>query len=97
MKSLKLGDHLFEWGSRTYLMGILNITEDSFSGDGLLIGSNKKSAILEQARQFVESGVDVLDVGGESTRPGAEPIDESTEMKRVIPAIWVQCTRHCRP
>jgi len=87
MGPLKIGKHVLAWGSRTYLMGILNITEDSFSGDGLLQGSAGVNAIMEQARRFVDSGVDILDIGGESTRPGALPVDESTEKDRVIPVI----------
>jgi len=73
-------------------MGILNLTPDSFSGDGLLpeAQSGKASssqAALEQARRFVAAGVDILDIGGESTRPGAQPVDESEELERVIPLI----------
>jgi len=90
--SLRLKNFEFNWGSRTYVMGILNITPDSFSGDGLLsrLASEEADAIahaLELARGFVRSGADILDVGGESTRPGAEPIGEEEEMKRVIPVV----------
>lgn len=86
----------FEWGSRTYVMGILNITPDSFSGDGILDnqGENKGlssdktvSAALEQAQIFAASGADILDVGGESTRPGSHPVTEAEEIERVIPVI----------
>lgn len=79
----------FEWGSRTYVMGILNITPDSFSGDGLL-GTGAVDLVgraLEQAHQYVEAGVDILDVGGESTRPGAQPVSADEEMARVMPVI----------
>jgi dihydropteroate synthase len=76
------------WGARTYVMGILNITPDSFSGDGLLANENEvEQAALEQARSFVQAGVDILDVGGESTRPGSQPVDAGQEMKRVLPVI----------
>ncbi len=75
-------------------MGILNITPDSFSGDGLLSATSPDfdpsrlvEAALEQARSFIEAGADLLDVGGESTRPGATPIDAQTEKIRVLPVI----------
>ena len=90
-------DHTLEWGQRTYVMGILNVTPDSFSGDGLLEGgglpsvpsveSHSLSRSLEQARRFVEAGVDILDVGGESTRPGSQPISAREEIERVVPVI----------
>ena len=91
--SLHVGHHVFTWGSRTYVMGILNITPDSFSGDGLLgeKGSGDKrqgvEGALEQARDFLASGADVLDVGGESTRPGSQPVSAEEESERVIPVI----------
>jgi len=86
--SLQVGSHTFSWGSRTYVMGILNITPDSFSGDGLFrdAGEGVKGAV-EQARNFLEWGADILDVGGESTRPGSEPVNAEDEMTRVIPVI----------
>jgi dihydropteroate synthase len=71
-------------------MGILNLTPDSFSGDGLVLETGAESAVreaLEHARQFVEAGADILDVGGESTRPGAELVSADEEMARVIPVI----------
>ena len=90
MKSLQVSNHIFDWGSRTYVMGILNVTPDSFSGDGLLslIESNDPlEPMREQARQFLESKCDILDVGGESTRPGSAPVDAENEKKRVLPVI----------
>jgi len=84
-KSLTVGNFTFQWGKRTYVMGIINFTPDSFSGDGL-VGEGVEGA-LQQARDYVEAGVDILDVGGESTRPGAEPVTASQEMDRVIPVI----------
>ena len=94
---LKVGNYSFNWGSRTYLMGILNLTPDSFSGDGLVGesgGGDLKNdqeeliqAALEQARGFVEAGADILDIGGESTRPGASAVDVDEEILRVIPVI----------
>jgi dihydropteroate synthase len=86
-KALEIGERSFVWGERTYVMGILNITADSFSGDGLLGRGNTMEAALEQARSFVASGADILDVGGESTRPGAEPITAEEEMERVVPLV----------
>jgi dihydropteroate synthase len=77
----------FDWGSRTYIMGILNVTPDSFSGDGLLAESDFVAAALAQARRFVQAGADILDVGGESTRPGSKPVGASEEMERVLPVL----------
>ena len=76
-----------KWGSKTFVMGILNITTDSFSGDGLIRNGYTEETIREQARAFVSAGVDILDIGGESTRPGAESILEDVEIGRVLPAI----------
>jgi dihydropteroate synthase len=75
---------IFAWGVRTFVMGIINVTPDSFSGDGL--GSDPKSA-AERARAFVAAGCDIVDIGGESTRPGHVPVDDAEEAARVIPAI----------
>jgi dihydropteroate synthase len=91
--SLQIGNHLFQWGSRTYVMGILNVTPDSFSGDGLLGDKEKgdrgegERVAVEQAREFLANGADLLDVGGESTRPGSEPVAAAEELGRVIPVI----------
>ena len=87
MRPLKIGNHLFDWGTRTYVMGILNITPDSFSGDGLLGKGNAVQLALEQAGRFVAVGAALLDVGGESTRPGSEPVDTAEELHRVLPVI----------
>ena len=73
-----------EWGKRTYVMGIVNVTPDSFSGDGL--GYDAETA-LEQALRFQEEGADIIDVGGESTRPGSTPVDADEEKRRVLPVI----------
>ncbi len=77
----------FAWGHRTYIMGILNITPDSFSGDGLLTQNDPVQAALAQARRFVIEGADILDIGGESTRPGASPASAEEELARVVPVI----------
>lgn len=93
MIPLRVGAQTFQWGSRTYLMGILNITPDSFSGDGLLSASSTLGegpgvrAAIEQARGFLAAGADILDVGGESTRPGAQTVTVDEELGRVIPVI----------
>ncbi len=85
--SMEIGGRLFEWGKRTYIMGILNVTPDSFSGDGLLARGNHVEAALALAERFVEEGADILDVGGESTRPGSAPIPAEEELKRVMPVV----------
>lgn len=83
----------FDWGARTYIMGILNITPDSFSGDGLLSpplavsAEGEVSGSLAQARRFVAAGADILDVGGESTRPDSEPVSAEAELARILPVI----------
>jgi dihydropteroate synthase len=87
MLPLKIGKQTLAWGTCTYVMGILNITPDSFSGDGLLTTSAGVDAAMQLARHFIESGVDILDVGGESTRPGSQPVDALAESQRVIPII----------
>jgi dihydropteroate synthase len=84
---LSLGNTTLEWATRTYVMGILNLTPDSFSGDGLLEGADFLQAALAQARTFVDGGVDLVDVGGESTRPGSQPINSDEEIERVVPVI----------
>ncbi|MFN7036942.1 MAG: dihydropteroate synthase [Bellilinea sp.] len=75
------------FGSRTYIMGILNITPDSFSGDGLLNQTDLLQAARRQALEFISAGADILDIGGESTRPGAQPVSADEEMSRVLPVI----------
>jgi len=80
---IQLGRLLLEWGQRTYLMGVLNVTPDSFSGDGVM----GIEAACSKARELLAEGADILDVGGESTRPGAEPVPLEEELRRVIPVI----------
>ncbi len=77
----------FAWGSRTFIMGILNVTPDSFSGDGLLQQDEVIPFAIEQARRFVAAGADIIDIGGESTRPGAAQVSEAEELERVIPVV----------
>ena len=68
-------------------MGILNVTPDSFSGDGILAKEDALQAAVEQARQFLTDGADILDIGGESTRPGSQPVSAEDELERVVPVI----------
>lgn len=84
---IRIGPNTFEWGGRTYVMGILNVTPDSFSGDGLLGSGSPVDAAVLAARRMVEEGADLLDVGGESTRPGHAPVGTSEEIDRVVPVI----------
>lgn len=84
---MQIGRTTFAWGTRTYLMAIFNLTPDSFSGDGLLQSSGAADALRRQAEDFIEAGADLLDIGGESTRPGAEPVSADQELARVIPAV----------
>lgn len=73
----------FRWGQRTYIMGIINLSPDSFSGDGI----TDLEAAVTQACRFVSQGADILDVGGESTRPGSIPVSIDEEIERVVPVI----------
>ena len=95
---LTLRKQTLNWGTRTYVMGILNVTPDSFSGDGLLVSPSPSIGVgdtaheglpraLGQARRFLAAGVDILDVGGESTRPGSQPVGADEELARVVPVI----------
>ena len=72
------------WGRRTYVMGVLNLTPDSFSGDGLL---GREAELPARAAALVAQGADLLDVGGESTRPGHTPVPAAEELARVLPAL----------
>jgi dihydropteroate synthase len=86
--TLTLRGRSLRWGERTLIMGILNTTPDSFSGDGLgSAAADTVARAVAQARHFAESGADVLDVGGESTRPGAQLVDAEEERARVLPVI----------
>ena len=85
---MAIGPRTFTWGSRTFVMGILNITPDSFSGDGLIAaGGDPLRAAVERARSMVAEGADLLDVGGESTRPGHASVSAGEEIARVVPAV----------
>lgn len=83
MGTLQVGRLRLELGRRTYIMGILNVTPDSFAGDGVM----ELEAALTRGRVLAAEGADILDLGGESTRPGAEPVPPAEELRRVIPVI----------
>jgi dihydropteroate synthase len=68
-------------------MGIINATPDSFSGDGVLVGEEAVETAVAQAKQFIADGADILDIGGESTRPGSQPVSAEEEMGRILPVI----------
>jgi dihydropteroate synthase len=89
----RCGDTLLRWGTKTYVMGILNVTPDSFSGDGVM----DVAAAIARAEQFVRDGADILDVGGESTRPGAAFVPEEEERARVVPVIRALASRLAVP
>jgi len=81
---LKIRDSFFRWGERTYLMGVLNVTPDSFSDGGEF---NTPAAALAQAQRLVDAGADIIDIGGQSTRPGAQTVSEAEELQRVLPVV----------
>jgi dihydropteroate synthase len=89
----RIGRVTFRWGERTFVMGILNVTPDSFSGDGLLPADRGPGngmvveVAVARARAMAEEGADLLDIGGESTRPGHATVGEAEELARVIPIV----------
>ena len=91
MAELTIGPRRFVWGERTYIMGVINVSPESFAGDGL---ADVESAVA-QGRRFVEEGADILDVGGQSTRPsparttqsGFDVVAPDEEIRRVVPVI----------
>src|ERR1700737_2937086 len=86
MRSLRIGGREFPWGSRPYVMGIVNVTPDSFSGDGV---TDLETAV-SQARQMEQDGADLVDIGGESTRPetwSSAGLSAEEELARVIPVV----------
>jgi len=76
-----------EWGTRTYVMGVLNLTPDSFSGDGILQDQDPIQYTLNKAKQFLEDGANILDIGAESSRPGSKPISAAVELERLLPVL----------
>ncbi|MBI2776136.1 MAG: dihydropteroate synthase [Chloroflexi bacterium] len=104
--STRIGPRRFTWGERTFVMGILNVTPDSFSGDGLLatgagaaepvaaepvaaepVAAGPVAAAVRLATMMAEDGADILDIGGESTRPGHAPVAAMDELARVLPVV----------
>src|SRR4051812_20984038 len=86
MRSLRIGGREFLWGARTYVMGIVNVTPDSFSGDGVM----DLETAVSQARQMEQDGADLVDIGGESTRPqtwAGPGLSSEDELARVIPML----------
>ncbi len=81
---MKIGNKEFKISERTYIMGILNFTPDSFSDGGKF---NDIDAAIEHVKQMIENGADIIDIGGESTRPNHTPVEEDEEINRVIPII----------
>lgn len=79
----RCGNVEFRWGERTYVMGIINLSPDSFSGDGI----SDIEAAVAQARSLVTEGADIIDVGGESTRPNATAVSIDEEIERLVPVI----------
>jgi len=77
-------DTEFRWGERTYIMGVCNLSPDSFSGDGL---GGDIEAVVAYVKRLVADGADIIDIGGESTRPDSPPVSVDEELRRVIPAI----------
>ena len=87
--SAEIGGRRFAWGERTYVMGVINVTPDSFSNDGV---DDDVDAAARLAARFQEDGADIIDVGGESTRPpgiyvGSKPVSADEELERVLPMI----------
>ena len=85
--STQIGRRTFTWGVRTYVMGIVNVTSDSFSGDGLLADGDPLAAAVALATSMAEAGADILDIGGESTRPGHAAVSAEDELARVVPVV----------
>ena len=89
----RCGKTEFHWGKRTYVMGIINVSPDSFSGDG----ASDIEVAVAQAYRFVDEGADILDIGGESTRPGYSQITAEEEIRRVLPVIERLASRTSLP
>ena len=76
-----------QWGGKTFVMGIINITPDSFSGDGILFTQNPLKYALEKTEKFLMEGADIIDIGAESSRPGYQPVSDSIEIERLLPIL----------
>ena len=84
IKEMKIGNRIFNLTGHTYVMGILNVTPDSFSDGGMFID---KDVAVKRALQMIEEGADIIDIGGESTRPGFTPVSADEQIERVVPVI----------
>lgn len=84
IKEMKIGNRIFDLADHTYVMGILNVTPDSFSDGGMFID---KDVAVKRALQMIEEGADIIDIGGESTRPGFTPVSADEQIERVVPVI----------
>jgi dihydropteroate synthase len=98
ISSSNIGAHEFIWGERTYVMGVVNATPDSFSGDGVWSVIGDVQSAIDQALRMEDEGADIIDIGGESTRPvsiypDAQPVSDDDEISRVIPVIDGLITR----
>ena len=98
ISSSNIGAHEFIWGERTFVMGVVNVTPDSFSGDGVLSVIGDVQSAIDQALRMEDEGADIIDIGGESTRPvsiypDALPVSDDDEISRVIPVIDGLITR----
>ena len=98
ISSSNIGAHEFIWGERTYVMGVVNATPDSFSGDGVLSVIGDVQSAIDQALRMEDEGADIIDIGGESPRPvsiypDALPVSDDDEISRVIPVIDGLITR----
>jgi len=92
--SMKIADKIWQWGSRTFIMGILNVTPDSFSDGGNYCDID---AALTHAIKMADEGADIIDIGGQSTRPGFTPVSTDEEVRRVLPVIRLLSERLSRP
>ena len=93
-RAWKIKDRTLHIGTRTLIMGILNVTPDSFSDGGRFISADQA---IDHAQQMIAEGADIIDVGGESTRPGGEPVSAEEEIKRVVPVIQAIARRTQTP
>ncbi len=91
---LTWGDHRLVLGSRTLVMGIVNVTPDSFSDGGRFLG---REAAIDHGNRLLDEGADILDIGGESTRPGSDPVPVEEELRRVLPVIEALARRTTVP
>ncbi|MFA5145121.1 MAG: dihydropteroate synthase [Candidatus Omnitrophota bacterium] len=89
--ALNIGRYKLNVGKRAHIMGVVNLTPDSFSGDGLYKGQGKLTLanIVKRVKRLVKDGADIIDVGGESSRPGARPVSVKEELKRIVPVIKI--------